>query len=62
MRSDVCWIIIGVNIILLVWFIDIMILLNLIGNEYMKFLSVVSNIIKNYIIVGLKLFCYVSVF
>lgn len=62
MRSDVCWIIIGVNIILLVWFIDIMNLLNLIGNEYMKFLSVVSNIIKNYIIVGLKLFCYFSVF
>lgn len=54
MRSDVCWIIIGVNIILLVCFIDIMNLLNLIGNEYMKFLSVVSNIIKNYIIVGLK--------
>lgn len=62
MRSDVCWIIIGVNIILLVWFIDIMNLLNLIGNEYMKFLRVVSNIIKNYIIVGLNLFCYVSVF
>lgn len=62
MRSDVCWIIIGVNLILLVWFIDIINLLNLIGNEYMKFLSVVSNIIKNYIIVGLKLFCYFSVF